>query len=303
MTYRQLLPDRFAFGRDEFAKDSYAMQEALPELLAELKAGTRSGASADLHFILGLLAFAHLGYPCCFDTRDVLNLGVDLSVHFLRGEWIKARPDLAPTIDKRPDNSELNWFDAYHQGLLVTLLSDRDAELRELADWPESWMETKPSVWRQHPLDARLYLLIANEFRAVPFPDVEDLRGTLRASRKKEHRLLYATWESVLARDQAAFDRCIVESVLQWQRSYDGYCAHPQNCIAEDASAILAAGRRLGLKMPELEPEIAARLLTRESIRLGTSHEVHPFFASRAAAPQDPMRQLLQSFGIIDRDD
>jgi len=305
MTCRQLLPDQFAFGRDEYAEDSYPIQKGLPRLVAELADGTETGADADLHFILSLLAFAHLGYPCPFDTRQVLDMGVALSIHFIRGRWVKAHPDLARTIDKRPDNPELEWFDAYRQGLLVILLSDRDAELGELADWPESWIETDRSVCRVDPLYAKLYLLVANPLRTEPFPNVEELRSMFRGTRKKELKLLYGTWEAVLARDQAAFAQGIVASVLQWERSYDGYCAHPKNCIAEDGSTILAAGRRLGMQMPQLEPRVAARLLTRESIRLGTSQAVPACYESPSAASGGlhPLQKLLQGFGVINRDD
>jgi len=308
MTYRELLPDRFFFGRDTYGEDSYPLREGLPELLAELEAGTRTGADADLHFILSLLAFAHLGYPCSFDTRRVLNLGVDLIVHFIRGEWVKARPELAPTIDKRPDNPELEWFDAYRQGFLVALLSDRNAELRELADWPESWMETDPCLLpglRVDPLYGKLYLAVAHEFRNTPFSDIEELRSKLRMTQKKELQLLHGAWEAVLARDQAAFEQGMVEAVLEWERAYDGNCAHPKNCIAEDASMILAAGRRLGMQMPEFEPRIAARLLTRESIRLDASPAIPEYYESPSAASvaQHPLKKLLQDFGVIDRDD
>ncbi len=308
MTYRQLLRDQFSFGRETYGADSYPMRKGLPELVAELEEGTRTDANSDLHFILCLLAFAHLGYPCSFDTRQILHLGVDIILHFIRGEWIKYRPDLSPTIDKRADNPELEWFGAFRQGLLVSLLSDREAGLRELADWPEPWMETDHTILpglRLDPLYATLYLVIAHEFRSVPFADVEQLRSKLQVARKKPLQLLHGTWEAVLARDQESFAQGIVKSVQEWERSYDGHCAHPKNCIAEDASVLLAAGRRLGMELPEFEPVIAARLLTRESIRLGTCH-VDLRAGDRSggpSAPPDPFRKLLTDFGIGRRDD
>lgn len=308
MTYRELLSDRFQFGRDTYGEGSHAIQKGLPRIVEELRDGTETGADADLHFVLCLLAYAHLGYPCSFDTRNILDLGVALSLHFIRGEWVKARPDLAPTIDKQPGNPQLEWFDTFRQGFLVALLSDRDAELRELADWPEAWMESDPCpipAYHVDPLYAKLYLVVANEFRTTSFTDPEDLRSLLRGTRKKELQLLYGTWEAVLAQDPAAFERGIAASVQEWERSYDGICAHPKNCIAEPASVILAAGRRLGMEQPALEPKFAARLLTRESIRPGTCHlDLRSADGPHVGASrQDPLRRLLQDFGIGPRDD
>jgi hypothetical protein len=302
MTYRELLDDRFDFGLRNYDADSYPVQVALPRIVEGLADGTEFGEYSNLHLITNMLTMAHLGYAVPFDSQRILDLGVDLSLSFIRGEWVKAHPNRAVEIDKRPDNLKMEWFDTWRMGFLLALLSDRAADLRELADWPEPWMETdRPLLigYRVHPLYANLYLVIANEFRTTPLPNLEELRTLLRQARRKDPKVLHWAWEAVLARDQAAFQQGIIAAVREWDRTFNGYVAHPRYCLAQDACTVLAAGRRLGMEPPELEPKIAARLLTRESIRLGTSHTG----GYAPSPPKDPTRKLLQDFGIGRRED
>jgi hypothetical protein len=89
----------------------------------------------------------------------------------------------------------------------------------------------------------------------------------LKKTRKKEIKALFRTWDCILNCDQAGFEQGLIDSVTLWERErHDGEPAFPRYCITEEATALQATGRLLGLEAPRFDPPIAARLLTPESI-------------------------------------
>lgn len=271
--YFDILPDRYRFRLEEFEPASYLISTGLSGLIAEVQQDRGASADANLRTLLSLLAVSHLGLPVHFTLEEVIAVGVEAALRYFRGGWAIYRPDEANLIRKSIDNKELEWYSPFRQGWLIASLSQNRAALHELADWLEPWLEPIKLIEKTDPLFAKLYLLMAQPFRREPFLQAVNYEDLLKKTRKKEIKALYRTWDCILNRDQAGFEQGVIDSVTLWEQSrHDGQPAFPRNCIAEEASALLATGRLQGLRVPSFSPPIAARLLTPESVGFSILH-------------------------------
>ena len=266
--YIDILPDDFDFRP---SLEETQLRQTFSEICDALKNKKSyfGDCIADQNIVLDGLAFIHVGFPAPFQPESAVQFGTELAQYFIRGEWRDASPEEARAAIKKPNNKKFEWFPAFRRGIFVTLLSDREEALKELANWVEPWMKPDGTLAHLHPMYARLYVLICNAFRDTPFMQEEVLPGGLKSCRKKEPKLLITAWLAALAGDQGAFDQAIQDCVHQFERTtHTGYVPHPKDCIAFDASVVLAAGRRMGMRLPSFEPPVRARLLTPESVSI-----------------------------------
>jgi hypothetical protein len=74
-------------------------------------------------------------------------------------------------------------------------------------------------------------------------------------------------WEAAQKKDQASFDEAFTKSVAHYRRNLS-WARIAEDWIATHQSVVGLAARRLGMRLPELPPELDAAVITPESLGL-----------------------------------
>lgn len=204
----------------------------------------------------------HLGYVTPDDVlRDIMRRGADCAIAHFEEKG-----------DTRKDHGSY-----LYQGLMLCLLmGDRTRLVRLCAcitprkrpiqfGWP--FEEEDEIYW--------IYLVLAGFFQEKPDKRFDKLRAAIAACRTRNVRVLSRALEAVAQRDEEAFAPAIQACVEHhrtkpkprpdWRLLGDWMPRH--------ANAIYLAGLCLGLKQPTYPPEIAAYLMTPESVGFGPERE------------------------------
>ena len=215
---------------------------------------------------MAIIAYRHLDNSLAVPTREYASRTAGLVHEYFCTDW--ADGEEAVVVNKYPGNEKLEWLRAFSHGLFAMLmLDDRRHQLTSICNWVECWMEPDYEAMAVEPLRAKLYISIAASFRTEPLEGLEEMEARFAKSRKKQPKLLFQAWDAARRGDQATFDKNIVDAIKNFEKRL-GEIIAPWEALAFDASVVLAAGRALGMKLPEMEPRIAARVITAESVGL-----------------------------------
>ena len=214
------------------------------------------------------IAYHHLNPAFEIDCRGFAERASDVTEEYFTTSWWGDDEDERIHLDKTPGNDNLEWLNIFSRGgQLMLMLDDRRHQLTSIRNWVECWMEPDYEAMAVESLRAKLYISIAASFRTEPLEGLEEMEARFAKSRKKQPKLLFQAWDAARRGDQATFDKNIVEAIKNFEKRL-GEIIAPWEALAFDASVVLAAGRALGMKLPEMEPRIAARVITAESAGL-----------------------------------
>ncbi len=115
-----------------------------------------------------------------------------------------------------------------------------------------------------------MYLLIASQFQSDPPPGFDELMNKISACRVRQVRLLCKALTAVIDRDSPGFSVAI-QKCVEYQKSRPK--PEPKDFSAEDwlplhANVIYLTGLKLGLDNLNSSDDIAAHLMTPESVGL-----------------------------------
>jgi hypothetical protein len=205
----------------------------------------------------------HLGYAAPDDVRDEVYRAANWVVeYFEKGcRWL---------CGSGTDVEEIkgSWRRPFSCGLMLCLLLADSVRLRRLCAWAKPTKRLEDAYPAEEDEIQLLYLVLASFFQEKPDKRFEKLRAKIAACRTRTVRLLSRALEAVVKRDQdvfaAAIEACVqhhktkphVSSLSEW---------HPR-----PANAIFLAGLQVGLERPQYPPEIAAYLMTPDSVGLAT---------------------------------
>lgn len=196
----------------------------------------------------------HLGYsPPSPKTRKILEEGAGWCVeHFQRG-------DTRDVVG--------GWFDPLFYGMVLCLLTKDTAKLRSICSWakPTKRPEYKGPLEDEVQL---LYLVLASLFQDKPDKRFEKVRDKIAANRSKNVRVLSKALDAVISRDQEAFaaaiEACVKHHMTKPKPDPAAYFM--EDWLPLHANTIYLAGLALGLHRPNYPPEVAAYLMTPESV-------------------------------------
>jgi len=221
----------------------------------------------ELHDRFFALCVRHLGAPASTTNASVVEQGAELSQQYFADPWSKSHEYDQKALCKQRNNKELVWFEPFRLGFLMSLLANRLDVATTLADWTESWMVPEPVAIPFDPLLGKFYLALASDFRRSQLEDRAEMEQAIAKSRKKEPKLLYATWQAVRDADQAAFEAAFQASLEHFEKTFTPTVV-AYEYIALNQSILLAAARHRGRALPALTRRQQARLLTHESLNL-----------------------------------
>lgn len=196
----------------------------------------------------------HLGYASPDDVvRSIIQRGADWAVEYFR----------------KGDVREIRggWYHPLSYGLLLCLLIQDNRKVASLCSWPKP---TKRPEYKG-PLEDEIqlmYLVLGSLFQQSPDKRFENLRTKIAASRLKNVRVLSRALDAVVARDQNAFanaiEECVKHHMTKPKPEPDAYFM--EDWLPLHANTIYLAGLQLGLDRPDYPPEVAAYLMTPESV-------------------------------------
>ncbi len=210
----------------------------------------------------------HLDFPSRSNGPELAQKIFGLINHHYFDVWYKPRSDEAKEMRKAKGNDGFRWYEMLSSTMWLCLMHDQKKLLSDIADWTESWFEPEWLPIPVDPLWAKTYISIASSFRTKPLKGLEEMEDAIRKSRKKAPKLLLAAWDAARDGDQQKFEKTLLESIKHFISTLPSEQIHFFEFIAFGQSTVLAAARRLGMKLPDYGPEIMAYVPTSESIGL-----------------------------------
>lgn len=159
------------------------------------------------------------------------------------------------------------WYHPLSRGMLLCLLTNDEAKLRSICSWakPTKRPEYKGPLEDEIQL---LYLVLASLFQDKPDKRFEKLWEKIGANRSKSVRVLSKALDAVISRDQEAFNTAIEACVRHHMTKPkpDPGAYFMEDWLPLHTNTICLVGLALGLNRPNYPPEIAAYLMTPESV-------------------------------------
>ena len=222
----------------------------------------------DLHDLFFMLALRHFGAPATSDTAKLVALGAKLADEYFTTDWYDKHDYDRELMAKNRENKELAWFNCARYGLLHSFLAKNETVVATIANWVEPWM--LPEDPGMDPTLAPLYVSVLSDLRTDKSTSLKDVESSLSKSRNKGPKLLYAAWQAVRKKHQAAFDTSLQQAISNFDKLARPPLG-PADPIDLDATIILAAARHLGLQKPKLTQLQQARVITPETLGLPAS--------------------------------
>lgn len=204
-----------------------------------------------------LVYIHHFGFDGVPPVGEFLNCGLDTALDYFLG----------PKRDE--DRRDEVWYQPLRDGLMLGMLSARWEDVARFC----SWVRADLMAEYCGPIDSRipqLYVLIAGSLRGEPLEGSDELEASIAKSRTKRPRTLLKAWRAARDGDQAGFNSAMRLSLASFATkpplpANDTYIGER---IARAETAVCLAAMRLGLRFPEISDELAARVVTRKSLRL-----------------------------------
>lgn len=213
-----------------------------------------------------LAELVHLGYATSDDVREEVYRAAQWAVeYFERGcRWL---------CGSGADVEEIKgtWYRPFSSGLLLCLLLGDSVRLGRLCAWAKPTRRLEDAYPPEEDEIQLLYLVLAGFFQEQPDKRFQKLRAKIAACRTRTVRLLNRALDAVVLRNQEAFATAIESCVKHHKTRPDATSL--ADWRPRHANAIFLAGLHLGLGRPEYPPEIAAYLMTPESVGLAPGRE------------------------------
>jgi hypothetical protein len=192
--------------------------------------------------------------------RDLATTGAWAAWAYFYGDWrAKAKKD------RRTKEGELQWYDAYREGLLMTLLLGDSTRAADLLAWPTPSCPYDSEFADHTRQEQASHVVLA----AVVRGDVNDeVRKELTAHRSSKTRgrggLMFTAAAHLLEEDIPGIVDCASALVKQWKQKADA--RNPIMLVDLDASLLLLMASDKGSVGLDLRPDIMDWLMTPESI-------------------------------------
>lgn len=259
------------------------------EILDDARAPLQKRRDNVIQRKLRLVAMHHLEIGDVDDLREQTQSGVDLVVDYFCGDWWKPegfarltdevkekyglndpqKYERALSINavclenSRPSDS-LEWYTPLRAGLLMGGLTGRWDDVGKICSWFDTAIPPEYCAGEIEDQTFQLFICIAGELRAEPMNGANQLLAKVKECRLKRPRLLCAAWEAAIAKDQTAFNKAFVDSVLHFvAKPVDSNI--PYDIAALPQSIIWLIAEHRGLSFPEMSDKCKAAVITRES--------------------------------------
>lgn len=232
------------------------------------------GMQQDIYTALEVVAYRHLGLPEAPDADPWIQKGLDCALYFFLDDPGGGPGKESMAVFKKKGDASVSWSESFSRGLILGLLSKREDDVSRLCTWP--WSELTPEYSGMggdlEDEVALMYIVVAASLRPPgdPLAGLEKITAKIRKCRTKRPRLLMKLWDAVEARDQDAYAKALAQSLKHHAsgKKIENSSAQIADRLALAQTAITLAALRHGLAIPDLPPELAAYLITRESIAL-----------------------------------
>ncbi len=212
--------------------------------------------------------YTHGGIPSSATTPELPMKIFDQIHHHYFDKWYEPDGDDGPGMTKVQGNEKFAWYKMFSMSFWLCLTHDKHDLITQLADWTESWFEREWYPLPVDPLWAKTFLSIASDFRTKPLEGRDEMEEAIRKSLKKGPKLLLAAWNAARGGDQQKFEKALLESTKHSISTLYAEKLHIYDYILFGQSTLLAAARRLGLKVPDFGADIMAHIPTSESMGL-----------------------------------
>lgn len=244
---------------------------------------------SNLNCCVQLAILEHLGYGPIEGLADRLSYGMDWAVEYFFGDWYRddeAQRDYARVV---PEPRQLYLARTpFWQSLLLGGLTGRWADVERIAGWYNAHVDlaSQGPLLESHIDPNAIALLLVQQLESVrgmqlqlavasglapsPIPGVEELVARVKGDEKslvKPQALLCALWGTVLAKDQAAFDKSLSDKTRHFLDNR-GKPTDLRAGVDLYASAMWLVAERNGLVLPTLTPFKDAVLVRRQTIGL-----------------------------------
>lgn len=220
----------------------------------------------DILHTLGLVGLHHLGLIALDSPETVMNRGFDVVVDYFCGDWWQSMPKDEWGLDKKKGREDMHWIASFTEGLLIGLLSERWDDAARVCGWVEPDLEHEYYPEYEEEL-VLLYKSLAAGLRPEPMSGLDRLEKKIMKCRTVRPKLLFQAWNAARSGNQSDFDKFLMKSLTHFLDNIEPNSI-PLDWVALHSSTVCAAGRRLGMKFPELPPRLEAALMTRESLGL-----------------------------------
>ncbi len=152
------------------------------------------------------------------------------------------------------------------RGLLLAALGQQWNDVDRLLSWLD--LDLQPEyLGPLEPEVGRFYILVASHFRNPPIHNIDRIVDEINRCHSKRPKLLLNIWQAIQAKSQSNFDQAMLESLSLFAKTkFNPKSADFTEAIAIPESFLNLLAVRLGLRYPSLPDQLAARLITPESI-------------------------------------
>jgi hypothetical protein len=228
-----------------------------------------------------MVVLEHLGCGPVAGLADRLNYGMDRAVEYFCGDWYhddEAERDF-PHVVPELRRMLLARVPFWH-GLLFGGLTGRWADVERIAGSYNAHIDLASqgplleSIVDESHVNVRLMqmqLVIAAGLAPVPIPGVEELVAHVKGDETppvESQSLLCALWETVLAKNQTAFDKAFHDKTRHFIRHLANQWAEMEDWVDLHTSAVSLVAQRNGLALPALTLSQDAVLVRRQTIGL-----------------------------------
>lgn len=218
---------------------------------------------------LSIVHYFHLGFKPELSIQGAVSSACDLAEEFYTGQWTITKQTELRRVTKEEGNRYFNWFELYRDAIQFALLKPDKKLLSTMGNYLEPWFGTG---WHYpdglNPLYANLLVSVGSAFRQAPMVDLEKLEAEILADNDQVVKMLFAAWDAARNKDSEEFQENLLRSLLEFERGLDEELLFSRQALADFHSIVVNASAMLGMELPEFEPKVEARLVTRKSVGL-----------------------------------
>jgi hypothetical protein len=213
------------------------------------------------------------------DLREIGHTCGQLAIEYFFGDWRNGYADRAPDGSIPTDwdedkwsrekcRKEMHWAIGFHGSLLCTLIVNNIEATRKIAQWVDE--DLCDTYWQENfSVEDILYLTVFGKIiRGEKWEYCNSIIEKISKSRRRRPKLLLEVLESIIKKDDVAFENSIQKYMKHFLKSEARIDEGYEGVISVYASVLWNYASLEGIKLPLFPEEIMDRIVTPQSVGL-----------------------------------
>ncbi len=221
----------------------------------------------DIKMCIYVALFKHLGFDVSHlgSVVKYLNEGTEIAVDYFFGSYLQDQL-WARNQERAPGNVGLSWFEAYRNGLFLSLITLNCEAEKKLIQWIEPWLPFDESSYLVTEYENHYHKLLAEylKFRKLK---TQNLIKEIEGCCNKRPKLLLQSLDALVADNSKSFSKCLSAFTTDYLKS--DFRDEIRTYFSIEASILCLIAARQGITPTGLSEKQTALIMTRETLGLG----------------------------------